>query len=268
MVGENRNIVDKIKGAQDFLTSSRIWDLWRAHYPEFTYAEHREIWDTLYPKLKQQHCADVQWFLRSFQQLKDWGMDLSQARVVEFGSYDGWLAAECMRVFPIAGWTEMVPYAVQQTSPEAIGRGVLNIAADKPLWEMSDMGTFDIFVSSHAIEHISTEDCLALLDFVCARSQVMLVEIPTLAPGQTWDGAISSHILDLTQSQFVGAVHARWLARTIPEPLPNVTGDKAAILKLGREKVLQPRVLHRDSDLTAVLGSSLLKNPHLDPIEV
>lgn len=258
-----RRIVDEIKSATDICESPRALDLWRANYDMLTYAEHQEIWEALFSQMREQCYADAAWFLRAFRQLADMGVNLNAANVVELGSYDGWLGAECMREFNFASWTgyEMIPSAVARTSDATVRAGVKNLVAERPLWEMAHIQAFDIFVSAHTIEHLSTTDCMRLLDFVCRRTQVAVIELPTLMPGQTWTGTISSHVLGISQQEFVSEVQQRWLARFVDENAPApVAGDKMAILRLlGREKMKTPRVMHRDTDITSIVSGSLMK---------
>ncbi len=185
------DIIEKIKhgGVEGF-------NLWREYYDELTFSQHKDITDYWNNRPFLERSAHPSFFIWAFRQLAKTGMDLSEVRIVELGSADGWLAYKCMSKLKFKSWVgyDISSRMVGKTLPEAKEPGFVNTELDAQFWD-SAVGEFDIFVCSHTIEHVSNNHFEELLDFVSPRAEALILEIYIKGNRADWEGYMGSHIM-------------------------------------------------------------------------
>lgn len=204
-----KKVIEKIKTG-----GLRGFNLWRENYDKLSFNEHKEIaanWAMIYPVQRK---ANIKFFKKRFKQLKDIGIVLRDKEVAELGSDDGWLAYNCMSNFKFKSWKgyDISGPRVKRTLEKARKQGFLNIELHKQFWE-TDRDEFDIFVSSHTIEHISNEHCLKLFDFVCSKADILVLEIQVTGNRNRWNNYGGSHILSLNRGDLEGIIGDRGFKR-------------------------------------------------------
>lgn len=176
---------------------SSVFDQWRAAYSELTPAGHAlvaELMAMVWPR--QQHYDEraVRKFLH----------DCAPRTVVEFGGYDGALAAAMLPGFPrIESWVNHDIVAVPQ------------VCSDKR-YRLGALTHADAMIASHSFEHVSTTEAFEAIRAV--RPRALFVDAPLPQSGSVdWSGYQGTHILPLSWSEFDSYVRlngytesARW----------------------------------------------------------
>lgn len=177
--------------------SAKFGNAWRASHASLSFAEEKTLWDVVFPKIAAQRCATVVWH-------RDVLQSRPRRRVLELGSYDGWLANACSAV-GIESWVgyELCGWAVDRSMQGTDNRELL-----MPFWMLHDLPAADIFLSSHTLEHLTDREVEMVLDVVAPRVTDMILEVPWHPDG--WHDYRGSHILSMTPEDLVDAVRCRW----------------------------------------------------------
>lgn len=187
------DIIEKIKhaGVEGF-------NQWREYYDKLSFNQHKDIANYWSDSSLLERSAHPSFFMWAFKQLIKTGMDLDEARVAELGPADGWLAYNCMSRLKLKSWIgyDISTVMVERTLPEARSLGFVNIELNEQFWD-STVEDFDIFVSSHTIEHLSDNHFKELLKFISPRANALILEIYIKGSRTGWRNYGGSHILTL-----------------------------------------------------------------------
>jgi len=182
-------------------TKSRIenHNRWRKNYGQMTYQDHKDYYEAIFedtPFQRQYHFKEMEY---PFERLKN-----KELWVLEFGGYQGELAHQILRKYDnIEGWDnfEITDRALKYRvcSDKRYNPIVLDdFIWDKPPQHMA----YDVFVSSHTIEHITGYDFQKLVDKVIRHCDYCILEIPLphdMSRGvETWHNYDGTHIQDLS----------------------------------------------------------------------
>lgn len=130
-----------------------------------------ERWSGIYPYSWKRHYNQI---IAIFKLLQ-----FSKIRtVVELGCNDGALAVQTLTEveYPL-WWTgyDFIEAPIKRSKTHPHYKPYL---LDRWLWEMDDVQPFDVFLSSHTIEHIYPEDVEALVDWLSPRAKYLIVAAP------------------------------------------------------------------------------------------
>lgn len=147
-------------------------------------------------------------------------------RVVEFGGWRGSKANQALSRFPLAGWSnyEICPSA--QVDRHCQDPRYQCLVPDSFLWEAHPIPyAADIFVSSHAIEHLSAEHLEKLFHWLpdSIRWMYLCAPIQDSTTSETWEDYGGTHILEIGWEQVLnllpefrllrGEGEYRWIER-------------------------------------------------------
>jgi len=117
----------------------------------------------------------------------------SKLQVIEMGGAHGKLANILTNIFDdyIETWTnyELFERIVEDNHPK-----YKQVILDKFLWNYNVDKCSNVFVSTHAIEHINFDEFKRLIDHL-SFIKYMYFEIPITNEGHSWMGDFSSHIM-------------------------------------------------------------------------
>ena len=199
------DVIGKIKhgGTEGF-------NLWREYYDKLTFNQHKDIVNHWNDGFLLERSAHPSFFVWAFRRLTKAGMDLSEARIAELGPADGWLAYNCLTKIRFKSWTgyDISRLMVERTLPEAKGLGFTNTELHKQFWG-TNVEEFDIFVSSHTIEHLSNNHFKELLKFVSSRADSLILEIYVKGNRTDWENYGGSHILTFDRTDIDKMIKSR-----------------------------------------------------------
>jgi len=190
------DVVEKIKRGD-----TEGFNLWRENYDSLTFSQHKDIVDCWNSRSVLERSAHTSFFMWAFKQLAGAGVDLGKRRIAELGPADGWLAFNCLSKLEFKSWIgyDISRIMVERTLPEVKGLGFVNTELNEQFWE-SSVEEFDIFVSSHTIEHLSDNHFKELLKFISPRTEAIILEICVKGNRADWKDYGGSHILTLNSS--------------------------------------------------------------------
>lgn len=125
------------------------------------------------------------------------------ARVVELGCFRGELARDVLPNFEdIVCWDgyDICSAAIDFTVCKDQRYTATKLTC--PFCRIPDF-KFEIFVSTHTVEHLSSEEAVDLLGFIernCRKA--VYLEMPIPESGKKWRGGASSHVLELGRKHF------------------------------------------------------------------
>jgi hypothetical protein len=161
-------------------------DAWRDAYPTATYLEQQAFHSRIWEANPDQNHFDIEQARLAIEHV-------NPSIVVELGGWDGALAALMLALFPIKQWTN------HELCAEAASVGV----GQHPRYSVAVLNDFywchdwrcDLFVASHVIEHLTTED----LDKTIAATDTpaIYLDAPLLDDPTPWTGTTTTHILQL-----------------------------------------------------------------------
>ncbi len=179
-----------------------VFNKWRARYWELTDQEHAEFMEACEAAFPSQQHHDVSRYEHVFKYMQG-------VSVLEMGGWKGELACFCLNRYNISKWTniELCQAAANKTVFEDARYEV--IVPNRFAWFTAERSRhFDVFVSSHAIEHLHDNHLTQLLDYI-AGIPVVFLEAPLQEDGQSWDNDWSTHILTF------GWAHIRSMMRKL-----------------------------------------------------
>lgn len=183
------------------LDDPKVWDKWRGLYYDLTEEENIQFGNDIFARYPGQASFNPAVFEPVFAGIE------TPVSVLEFGGWRGELAVHCFNKFPgkIEIWHgfDMCKAAVDNSVCTGFPY-IPHFPGRFDWWNGNEwpppQGSFDVFFSAHAIEHLTDKHALELLDWVKGTPLVVL-EIPITADGQKWDGYGGTHILELGWNQ-------------------------------------------------------------------
>jgi hypothetical protein len=162
------------------------WNAFRRLQPSLTFKQREKIGDyldELYPIQRYFHAIH---FKKMFEKLPE---DLS---VVELGCHQGNLAKKMLKEFSkIKSWTGYDFHSPISRSIVHDDRYSSMILSD--WFQNISLPDFDVFVSSHTLEHLSNKEAAAVLCRI--QSPYMLIEVPLNKEGRNWHNWGCTHTL-------------------------------------------------------------------------
>jgi hypothetical protein len=163
------------------------FDDWRKDYDHLTSEQQQEIYNQLEVDFPEQAHFDLEGFTMAF--------NLSKPdHVIEAGGWKGDLAL--MFVDKVKTWTniDICQNAIEKTKCHALNFVNINPGDFDWFKNKNFFDGFDLFTSTHFIEHISDEH----FDLLCqaiADVPYIYIESPLTDTGETWEGYIGTHKL-------------------------------------------------------------------------
>lgn len=172
------------------INNKNVFNRWRELYDDLSDAEQLQFCNELadkYPSQKAFKKENYNWLFARF----------PNRSVYEVGGWKGELAKYCLENHPIADWLnfEFCQKAADQSVVDDPRFRV--VVPHKFRWFKDSIKIVpDIFLSSHMIEHLSDDDCMALLDHF-RGTPIILLEAPIKPEGQTWNNFLGTHKLNM-----------------------------------------------------------------------
>lgn len=189
------------------------WDAWRATYSEMTLPEHQAVYDAIAAVYPVQKHFDYPVIKRCFNEA------LTRRNgplvVYELGGWDGTLAKRILKAdhdTEIHAWLnwELSQRAATAGMKGADSRYAGYVAANW-LWDLFPVLTVkpQIFIATHAIEHLSWGHLLQLIHgwVNCGRLEDVILEAPIPEHGPVdWTGYFGTHILEVGWAEIAAAM--------------------------------------------------------------
>lgn len=169
------------------------WDVYRKFYPSLSFQDCMrvsETFDQLWP-----HQAFFS--LEAIQQIFDFvELNIAEAiKVIELGCHEGHLAKSMLGKYEsIASWSG---YDINH---RALLRSVVDddryrAIALNDWFHHIELPEFNVFVSSHTLEHLDSEQAIKVFDQISEKAIFLVLEIPISEDGQDWQGYKGTHVL-------------------------------------------------------------------------
>lgn len=164
------------------------WDAYRSVYGDLDFAAKQRHYDEVFrdhPAQEHHNAEAVDAFLATVP---------GDKFVIELGGWRGELAAKMLARHP-----DIYRWRNYDFCLPAIRASVCDdprfdaIGLHDYFWNV-EVGSADVFVAAHVIEHFTRDELLRLIDALDATH--VYLEAPLLRDGQTWDGYFGDHILD------------------------------------------------------------------------
>lgn len=179
-----------------------IWNKWRENYHEMTFKDQKQFYDAILTLYPDQDCFNIITAVNFFTCLND-----DPVKVLELGGYKGKLA-NILFVLPppspeILNWTNFEIASLAKKEKACHHERYHVEILDNHLWEMDPSkkeNDFDVFFSSHTIEHFSGADLKKLIAWLKRTNvQYIYLEAPLVnsATDYSWTDYEGSHILEL-----------------------------------------------------------------------
>ena len=135
---------------------------WRANYNKWSYAEHQEFYSRVYAEYPGQKRFDADSVCKFLELATE--REVPQ-RVIEMGGWNGELCSE-IRIDPYQTITAWINFEICKEAREDYHYSPNYICAqqDAFIWDnILTLPPANVFISSHSIEHITTEDLILLV---------------------------------------------------------------------------------------------------------
>jgi hypothetical protein len=189
---ENKHVKRAIKAVSQGGRNHGGWDIYRECFPDLSIGDLVKlelIWDEWFPKQAHFSLDLISELFIEAQSVLD------KLEVIELGCHQGYLAKDILSRFNIDSWTG---YDINKS---ALKRSVVEderyttvALVDKWFHEI-DLPDFNVFVSSHTLEHMYLEEVEKTIVHVSQLAKYMILEIPILEAGQKWKGYGGTHTL-------------------------------------------------------------------------
>lgn len=175
------------------------WDYYRRKYVKGMYSfddlvRLNNIW---YHKIQDQEFYKLDDALEFFSMLN------GSVSVVELGCYRGSLAQHVLAANKnITSWLgyDICSAALDETV--ATDKRFTPVYMDEQ-WCTQHEGEFDVFVSTHTLEHMTASEVRAVLNKLSVWCrQAVYLELPLVEHGKVWRGGASSHVLRWGRKHF------------------------------------------------------------------
>lgn len=210
----NPMIKDELYEFRLKITSWKLnFDNWRKEYDNLSYSQQQAFYTQMvkdHPDQSQHNKEVVSYFLNS--------IDAPYLSVLEMGGWNGELAQDMLFKHPnILRWDnyEITHYA-QEWSICKDSRYSVNIPNDF-IWNIVLPEHYNIFLSSHTIEHIKGKDFITLIENLPQTIQYIYLEAPISlsSTNRDWTGDFSTHILELGWKQITEILKEKGFERYV-----------------------------------------------------
>jgi len=164
------------------------FEVYRNYYKYLSFKEKQEIiqhYHVLYPYQQHHHTG---YFRLSFLIIKHEFQSI--LKVIEFGAFDGKLAWKILKDNPEIEWNG---YDISHVVINKMEHGLKKLKytphyLNKELWELNiDPSAFNVFVSSHSLEHISNKELLELMKWINGV-KYMIIQVPLSKDWKNYSG--------------------------------------------------------------------------------
>jgi hypothetical protein len=167
------------------------FDKWRSGYDELTPEQMSEFYNEMYLRYPEQKSFHLDSVVSCLSGIDD-------ARVFEFGGWDGKLAEMALAQLPnVSAWHnyDCCASAVLKSRSVEDDR-YSGVVCSPKCWDDKHPG-FNVLVSSHSIEHIRRKELALLIDSLVDLEYVYLdAPLPKRGP-TSWSGYFGSHIYEV-----------------------------------------------------------------------
>jgi len=177
------------------------FDRWRLNYDTMTYDDQLAFYNRVAVDHPVQHGFDGEAFRAFFE-----AVEMPEIQVLEFGGWKGELAAEVLPLYPhITHWTNLEISILAASDVRCRDGRYRAIVPSAFAWELDQLPDHNVFVSSHAIEHIRAAELEQLLAKLPRKVTYIGLQAPLADGPGDWSGYYGSHILEVGWKQ-VGAM--------------------------------------------------------------
>lgn len=194
--------MDLIEQTKIETIENRNWDFYRTNYlnDNYSYSDLIKLNEYWYSRIREQSFFHIKWVHAFFQRYSH-----NYLEVIELGCYRGELATAILNNYQnIAVWLGCdicYPALINSASPDKFKPYWL----DSPFYSFPTefIGRYDTFVSTHTLEHFSTEQAIKILDLVHQGGiSKIFLEMPIPEEGKIWKRGASSHVLQMGRKHF------------------------------------------------------------------
>lgn len=176
-----------------------VFEEWRRNYDNRSYQQHQRFYSEIeefFPVQDHSHYGLVENFLSAK------CADLPVLRILELGGWRGELASRVLRS-PIA--EKIQKWVNYDICPALIGKSVCHdpryrtIISDDWFWNSDVENDFNLFISTHTIEHMKTHQLDAIVKKIAGLSEVQRLHIESPLPqtsNVSWKRYYGTHILE------------------------------------------------------------------------
>lgn len=173
----------------NYIIKNKDWNKFRKEYNDVSFKDMSILYESLCKNGKDQKCYHSNVYEKVFSIFK------GNSKVIELGCYKGYLANEMLNKFPnIKSWIgyDIAKLAIKNTIVKDKRYKSYHL---KKWFDEIDLDFFDIFISSHTIEHLSWEQVKKTLSKVIDKCKYVVLEIPIPEKGKNWINFNSPHVL-------------------------------------------------------------------------
>jgi len=120
-------------------------------------------------------------------------------KVIELGCHEGHLAKGILQRIPGFSIQSWVGYDLNSRALSRSGSIVnderFSTVALARVFYMTELPEFNIFVSTHTLEHMNIHEVIKVFDHTCKGSLYLVLEIPIKENGQDWRCYKGAHVL-------------------------------------------------------------------------
>lgn len=177
------------------------FDHFREVFPSLSFNDLKKQHEEWYREYPGQTRVSKQFFINCFKYVVK-TLKRSNLNVVELGGYEGELALQILKFYPEMQWLNI------EIISHRMKKGLENyqykehVLSDQ-LWnENLDLRKYDVFVSSHTLEHLSDVQVERLFHYLGANNlKYLILQVPIKVNGQTWQGYGGAHVLRMGSTQ-------------------------------------------------------------------
>jgi len=173
-----------------------VFNIWRACYDDMTWEDQRLFHDKILPLFPHSAGHTNSQVLLFFAMITD-EMDILNYRVLEFGGYNGSMARDVIRMYGLVKMWHNVE--ISHKMPQIKMSDVYQLLVPGAfLWDLDIANdNYNVFVSSHAIEHLKHEHLEKLLRGLPKRIEYIYLEAPLKQTGNIdWNNYYGTHIYE------------------------------------------------------------------------
>lgn len=187
------------------------WNIFRENYQDLNFDDLEKLnsyWARLWYQDERYHKSE---FIEMFNILRCMSNN-DDLYVLELGCHKGHLAMDILQQFSnIKNW-------IGYDFSSCVNESILNEPRYTPVslndwFHLTELPHFNTFVSSHTMEHLSSDQVLKTFQHIASKAKYLLLEIPLNENGKDWHNWSCAHVLTWGQKYIRDALHKlgyRW----------------------------------------------------------